>query len=502
MVVLSGCGREEPDSAGPDPNALDQPIAVDEWCTPTPAPPLRELARGILGLCGHFLAGGGASELLLPDGTSTTVPGPVWNPRFSPTGNLAAWTLAEDGDVLVLFDVRSGEFRQISGNVGYYSFMRSAIPGLGAWLYSQGADGPRFFTLDHEWEPIGFSPYNSDRWTLGSPRLVFATEAGDIMIADADVQEIWKVGSGFNFYDEFEWLDIDHRGGVVLHHAYGGTDHEQIATHVYAADGDLLASFESGATLLQTHRAGAPPFLIASGDLWLVHYQAGVPELTQLTDRSVTTTSLATDGSLLASSYGEVILAPAATPEQPMSLGEYEKVLSLGLAPSARAAAWFGWRTDLCATDSCSRYVSELHRWTADEGLQAPIMSVLMSDRVAAVFDSGVALVFAAPIPGVVPDAELPEHRWMLIDLDGQILAEFEGDCSMFGDRFVPLPDGRLLTTVDDGITRPALHVLDPTAGTLEQYGPEPRSIAVLDGFGERVALGGVNDTTFWGALP
>src|SRR5690606_10506976 len=112
----------------------------------------------------------------------------------SPTGHLAAWRPAEDSDVLVLFDVRSGELREISGNVGdhHYAFVRSAIPGLGAWLYSPGADGPRFFTLDREWEPTGLSPYDnvvadwthaSPRLTLGSPRVVFATEAGDIMIA-------------------------------------------------------------------------------------------------------------------------------------------------------------------------------------------------------------------------------------------------------------------------------------------------------------------------------
>ncbi|PRQ05976.1 hypothetical protein [Enhygromyxa salina] len=71
----------------------------------------------------------------------------------------------------------------------------------------------------------------------------------------------------------------------------------------------------------------------------------------------------------------------------------------------------------------------------------------------------------------------------------------------MFGDQFVPLSDGRLLTLVSGDVSA-YLGVLDPTAGTLEQYGPEPSTRAEFDGFGERVLLHRSGDTMLWGALP
>ena len=497
-------------------DALPTPIDPAAWCTPTPAPDLRVLAHehGELGLCGHFLAADGASELIAPDGTSVPVPGPVWNPYFSPTGHLAAWRLEPEGDVVRLYDLRSGETRDISTSSSswHHWFTRSASQDIGAWLSIPSEDGWGFHSLTQSVElPTG--PHAREL-ALGRARVVSAMDDGTIMLADADADRSWPVATGFQHdIDVSDRLDLDVLGRVVFHHVIGyrvdpgEAGYEQVETRVYADDGTLLATYEPGVQILQQQRPDAPLYL-SNDSLRVVEHGEDGPRLHTLADSSVHRWALGDDGSLLASilEFGSarVLLSRAATPTEPLELGSYRRVDNLVLSRDARSAAWLEITTD-CINDACSHATAYIHRWSASRGHAEPIVSAYDTDYVVASFDDGTALVHAAPVTGPTDAADIPTHQWLLIDLDGQTRAAFDGEFTLFAEpgQRLWLPDGRLLTTIDDGVSSPTmLFEIDALAGTFVPFGPAPSSYARLDGFGERIAMMTFDGTTLWGAIP
>jgi hypothetical protein len=524
-LALAACQTQ----AEPEPELMGvgEPVDLQEWCVELDAPPLAALTaqNGALGPCGHFLGEGEQSVLIEPDGTHTAIAGQVWSPQFSATGHLVAWETGPDHS-LALLDLRTGERRDFPGfDYRKWGFLRSYLPGRGAWLYWCDDDGLLVTAIDEDRiEIIADETWQTDFRSVCSDlvvasagaRLIFATGPGDIMLVDADAQTTRKIAGSFARYFEFgEDLDGDRLGRLIIHQVYGYEIVDDLGEYykdkalIYRDDGSLLVELDGALKAVQGQDSGAPLFLSSNGPGLYGQTQVVVglpeaPELKTILDASLFEAVVAADGTLLGSTNNdEVVLAPAATPDQPLRFSVDGSIETLALAPGASAAAWVD-PTSECATDTCSHRITSVHRWSAKHGVAEPILAI--GDAwISGLLDDGLILVHATPFTALIPEAELPQPSYLLIDVDGQVRAEFPGEWHVHVD--VSLPDGRRLAWVGPSAAEATAFVLDEPSATLEEFGdPELTRggrFAMLDGLGKRIAI--VREApapVVWGALP
>jgi hypothetical protein len=179
----------------------------------------------------------------------------------------------------------------------------------------------------------------------------------------------------------------------------------------------------------------------------------------------------------------------------------------LVLSPDGQAGA-IAWPTLLCATPACERKLDSLRQFS----LAGPGPQLLSASywQTVHVFGDGSVLADASLVDGpFAEEVALPDPKLLLIDIDGQVRAEWVHIPELSPTTTaVLLADGRVVVGLAGWDVASELLTVDPDALTITkiaEFEPYVSGIAWLavDGLGERIAvvLSGTAGLA-WGEVP